>query len=317
MSGLAEQVVILILMMAVGFLCTKINMISNEGRGLLTKIVINITSPLLVIKSFQMQFENQLLINMGIMAVFAALSMLLFYFLGARMWRVGDDGKRRVLWQAMIFSNCGFMGYPVLYSLFGDTGVAYGSVYVMLFTIYQWTLGVSIYAGKSGSWKDIVLQPGLIAVVVGLLFFLFGVKLPGYISGAVADLGNMNTPLAMMIVGALVAEGDFHKVFKEWAVFAGAAMRLIALPALSLFAFWALWRAGLPGAPGLGSDIVAACILITAMPVAANVAIFASMYEIQPQFAAQTVLVSTLFSVATVPLWMMALQFVIKAVTPG
>ena len=317
MGGVTEQVVILILMMAVGFLCARINFITNDGRALLTNLVINITSPLLVIKSFQMKFESQLLINMGIMAVFAALSMLAFYFLGSKLWRVGDDGKRRVLWQATVFSNCGFMGYPVLYSLFGDTGVAYGSVYVMLFTIYQWTLGVSIYAGKSGNWKDIVRQPGLIAVVIGLLFFLFGVKLPGFISGAVAPIGNMNTPLAMIIVGALVAEGDFKKVFKEWLAFAGAAVRLIVLPAIALATFWALWRAGLPGFPGLGSDILASCILITAMPVAANVAIFASMYDVRPQFAAQVVLVSTLFSVATVPLWMVALQFVIKAVSPG
>ena len=114
-----------------------------------------------------------------------------------------------------------------------------------------------------------------------------------------------------------MAEGDFKKVFKEWLAFAGAAVRLIVLPAIALATFWALWRAGLPGFPGLGSDIVASCILITAMPVAANVAIFASMYDVRSQFAAQVVLVSTLFSVATVPLWMVALQFVIKAVSPG
>lgn len=312
MNDLIQQVLILILMMALGFLLARLKIINDDGRALLTKLVLNVTSPLLVVKSFQMQFETHLLINMGLMALFGFLSMGVFYGLG-RLWPVADMGKKKVLWQATVFSNCGFMGYPLLYSLLGDTGVTYGSVFVMVFTIFTWTAGVSIYVGKSGSVWDVLKQPGMIAVFVGLLLFLTGWRLPGFVNTAVGDISVMNTPLAMMIVGVLVAEGDFKLVVREGLAFVASAVRLVALPALALLAFWTLWRLGVPGAPALGSDVVAACVLITAMPVAANVAIFASMYDVRPRFAAQTVLVSTLLSVATVPLWMFLLRLIVQA----
>ena len=310
MNQVLQQVIILVLMMLVGFIAAKAKLVKPEGRDVLTKVVLNIASPALVINSFQVKFDMQLLREMGLVALFAAVSMGLFFLLGKYIWPKGDDEKRRVLWQATMFSNCGFMGYPVLYSLFGQTGVMYGAVYVMVFTVYSWTLGIHIYAGKSGGWKDILLQPGLLAVFVGLAFFLFGVKLPGPIGQAVTNIGSLNTPLAMMIVGLLVAEGDFRSIFKEHTLFTGAAARLIVLPALSLGALWLLWRIGLPGMPAITSPVSSSCVLLTAMPIAANVAIFAAMYNIKPQFAAQTVLVSTLFSVATVPLWMVAMQYI-------
>ncbi len=314
MNDLTQQVLILIMMMALGFGLALGKVINDDGRALLTKIVIHVTAPLLVIKSFQMKFETHLLINMGIMAAFGFLSMFAFYLLG-RLWPIKDPGKKKVLWEATVFSNCGFMGYPLLMSLLGKTGVVYGSVYVMAFTVYQWTIGVSIYAGKSGSIKEVLKQPGLIAVFIGLALFVTGWQLPGFVNGAIDYVSAMNTPLAMMIVGVLVAEGDFKQVLREGLAFVGAAVRLVALPALALLAFWALWALGVPGVPALGSDTVAACVLITAMPVAANVAIFASMFGVRPQFAAQTVLVSTLLSVVTVPLWMFLLQMLVKAVS--
>ncbi len=312
MNEVLQQVVVLVLMMAVGFLVGRVKMIRSEGRDVLTKVVLNIASPALVINSFQVEFNAQLLRDMALIAVFATVSMALFFVLGKYMWPKGDDEKRRVLWQATMFSNCGFMGYPVLYSLFGDTGVMYGAVYVMVFVVYSWTLGIHIYAGKTGGWKDILLQPGLIAVFVGLAFFLLRVHLPGPIVQTVKGIGALNTPLAMLIVGLLVAEGDFKSLFREHTLFTGAAVRLIALPAVSLGVLWLLWQLGVPGMQAVASPAVRSCVLLTAMPIAANVAIFAAMYNIKPQFAAQTVLVSTLFSVATVPLWMVAMQAVAR-----
>lgn len=310
MGGVTEQVLVLVLMMAAGFIAAKARVVTREGRGVLTDLVLYVTSPLLVIHSFQLEYSPQLLGDLGLVAVFAALSMAAFYALGSVMWPRGDGGKRRVLRQATLFSNCGFMGYPVLYSLFGDTGVVYGSVYVLVFTVFTWTLGVYIYAGKSGSLKQILMQPGLIAVAVGIPLFLLRIRLPSWAGAAVSGIGSLTTPLAMMIVGALVAEGDIRHAFKEWTVFAASAVRLVLLPAVSLGALWLLWRAGI-GMPGLASPVILSCVLLTAMPVAANVAIFASMYNVEPQYAARTVLVSTLLSVFAVPGWIFVLHYFI------
>lgn len=309
MDKVFEQVVILLAMMAVGFVAAKARIITENGRNLLTKLVLYVTQPFLIINSFQMAYSADVLMQMGIVAVFAVLSMGGFYLLGSFALPRKDDGKRRVLWQSMVFSNCGFMGIPVLGSLFGDAGVIYASVYILVFTVFTWTLGIYIYAGKTGSWREVLLQPGLIAVIVGLVLFLTGVRLPEWaVKDIFSQVGSLTTPLAMMIVGALVAEGDFRSVFRDLSLFGSAAIRLVALPALSLGMFWLLHSLGLPGLPAAGSPVVVACVLITAMPVAANVAIFASMYSVRPQYAAQTVVVSTLLSVATVPLWMFVLR---------
>lgn len=308
MGNVTEQVVILVLMMAVGFIAAKAGIITREGRGALTNLVLYVTQPLLVINSFQMRYDAGLLMDMGTVAIFAAVSMGLSYLLGAAVWPRGDDEKRRVLWYGTMFTNCGFMGFPVLNSLFGSTGVVYGSVYVLVYTVYSWTLGIYIYAGKSGTMKQVLLQPGLIAVIVGVILFVLSIHLPDWAGKTVSGIGSLTTPLAMMIVGALVAEGDFRHIFRDWMLFAASVLRLAALPALAAGALWLLWRF-LPGMPGIGTPVVESCILLTAMPIAANVAIFASMYSVKPQYAAQTVLVSTLLSVATVPLWMFTLHF--------
>lgn len=311
MGGVFEQVVILVLMIAAGFIAAKANVITGEGRSLLTKIVLNISSPMVVISSFQMRYSPEMMKNLGIVVIFAVVSIPLSYLLGKGIWRIGDGDKRRVLLQATMFTNCGFMGYPVLQSIFGNTGVMYGSVYVMAFTVFTWTLGIYIYAGKMGSWKEIVLQPGLIAVAAGLLLFVLGIQLPPWLGKTVSGLGSLNTPLAMLIIGALVAEGDFRNGFREWTIFAASAVRLLILPALALGALWLVWRLGMPGMPAVATPVISTCVLLTGMPVAANVAIFASMYSIKPQYAAQNVLVSTLLSVATVPLWIFVLHFFI------
>ena len=307
MDKVLEQVVILILMIAAGFIAAKTGIIKTEGRDTLTKLVLNVASPMLVINSFQIQFSAETLKNMGIIALFAAVSMFAFYLLGSKLWLRQQDGRHRVLWQALIFSNCGFMGYPVLNSLIGSVGIMYGSVFVMVFIVFSWTVGVSIFAGKTGGWKEILLQPGLISVAVGLLLFAFSIKLPHWLGQTVANLGSLNTPLAMLLVGALVADGDFRAAFKDRTVFSASAVRLVVLPVLALGAVWLLSLV-IPGMPSVGSPVMLSCIMLTAMPVAANVAIFASMYDKKPQFAAQIVLVSTLLSVGTIPLWMLVLQ---------
>ncbi len=314
MNQVAEQVVILVAMMLVGFIASKAKIITPDGRSVLTRLVLYVTQPFLVINSFQMDYSVDLARNMAIVALIAALTMGASYLLGMIMWPRSDDGKRRILWQATVFSNCGFMGIPVMQSLFGEAGVIYVSVYVLVFTVFVWTAGVYICAGKTGTWKEIFLQPGLIAVVIGILMFAFGWKLPQWAATKLANgIGSLTTPLAMMIVGALMAEGDIRHALREWTVFAAAAVRLFLLPALVLGVMWLAWHFGLPGMPAVDSSAFVTCVLLAAMPVAANVAIFASMYSIKPQYASHMVLVSTLFSMVTVPLWM----FVMHALAGG
>ena len=314
MDRVAEQVVILVAMMLVGFVAAKAKIITPDGRAMLTKLVLYVTQPFLVINSFQMDYSVELARNMVLVAVIATLTMGGSYLLGMLIWPRGDDGKRRVLWQATVFSNCGFMGIPVMQSLFGETGVIYVSVYVLVFTVFVWTAGIYIFAGKTGTWKEIFLQPGLIAVVIGILLFAFGWKLPNWAVGKLASgVGSLTTPLAMFIVGALMAEGDIRHALRDWTVFSAAAVRLLLLPALVLGAMWLLWRLGLPAMPAVDSPAFVTCVLLAAMPVAANVAIFASMYSVKPQYASHMVLMSTLISMITVPLWM----FVMHALSGG
>ncbi len=314
MDRVAEQVVILVAMMLVGFVAAKAKIITPDGRAMLTKLVLYVTQPFLVINSFQMDYSAELARNMVLVAVIATLTMGGSYLLGMLIWPRGDDGKRRVLWQATVFSNCGFMGIPVMQSLFGETGVIYVSVYVLVFTVFVWTAGIYIFAGKTGTWKEIFLQPGLIAVVIGILLFAFGWKLPNWAVGKLASgVGSLTTPLAMLIVGALMAEGDIRHALRDWTVFSAVAVRLLLLPALVLGAMWLLWRLGLPAIPAVDSPAFVTCVLLAAMPVAANVAIFASMYSVKPQYASHMVLMSTLISMITVPLWM----FIMHALSGG
>jgi predicted permease len=291
-----NQVIILFLTMVIGFVAKKRNIINDETTNKLSEILLRITLPAMIIFSYNQEFSKDLLTKGGIMLVYSLVIHVFGILLGNIIyWKYPDDIKN-VLKFVTIYSNCGYMGLPVLEALYGQIGIFYASIYITIFNIFTWTNGVMIFTGKRDikSMKKALINPGIIAVFIGLFIFIFSIKLPYPVAKTLEMFGTMTTPLSMLIIGALIANMDFKKLFSGLALYYVTAIRLIVLPLLVLMVMKILKISD--------TMLLGTCVTTASMPAAANTAIFAERYNGNSALASRIVAFSTIVSMITIPI---------------
>lgn len=296
-----DQVLILLFIVMVGFYTKKVSIINDEVSRKLSEFLLKISNPVLVISSFQFKFTQEMLHNVFIIFIFSMVIHAFSAILGKVLYHRYPDSEKKILKFVTIYSNCGYMGFPVLGSLYGQVGVLYASVYVAAFNIFVWTNGVMIFSGKKDiqTIKKAFLNPGIISVVIGMLIFVFSVKLPYPVSKTLDMLGAMTVPLSMLIVGAVLANTDFRKMFSGFTLYYVTFVRLIFIPLVVLLALKLI---------GLSGVVLGTCVILVAMPAAAATTIFSEMYNGDSPFAARIVAFSTIVSLITIPLITMLLK---------
>jgi predicted permease len=205
--------------------------------------------------------------------------------------------ERAIFSFLIVFANTGFMGYPVVNAIWGEQAVFLAAIYNLLFSFLLFTVGVLIITGSGSGWRGIsprvLLSPGIVSVGVGLALFFLSVDLPEVIGGPLEMLGGLTTPLSMIVIGALLAKLDPRTIFGNVRVYLYAGVRLLLLP----FATFAALRFVVSDPLLLG-----VAVIMTAMPGATNAALFAEEYGVNPELASQSVFMTTLFCIATIPL---------------
>ena len=187
------------------------------------------------------------------------------------------------------------MGLPVLECIYGKPGVFYGSIYVMVFNIMVWTLGVYLFDGKMDrrGLKQALLNPSIVAVAIGFVLFGFSIKLLPAIRATLEMVAGTTTPLSMIVIGSMLAELQLTEVFNDWTVYYGSLARLIILPLIALPLFRLM---------GLPLHISRIILASAAMPVATMTAILAEKYGADTSLASRLVVISTALSIITLPL---------------
>lgn len=291
----AQQVVILFILIAVGFLCGKVNFLNANAAKKLTDIVLYIVTPCVMIKSFQREFKPELLLNLGVTALCAAAIFAGTIIISFLAFRDKNQSRNKVLKFGTVFSNCGFMALPLEQAVLGDDGVFYGSVFIAVFNIVLWTYGLCLMSGSKRelSVKKLILNPGILGVIAGLLLFLFSVSLPEVISKPVEYLAGLNTPVPMIIIGYHLSKAKLKKVFSDKWAYAVMALRLVVIPAAAVAAMYAC---------SVRNDILVACAIACAAPTAANTTMFASKFGGDVELSVGIVSSTTLLSVLTMPL---------------
>ena len=200
----AQQVAVLFVLMAIGAVLFKIKMISDEGVSQMTSVLFWAVTPCLLIEAFSREFDPAVAKQLGLFALWAAVFTLVGMGAGLVLFRKTGD-RRAVMSFGSAFSNCGFMGVPMANALYGEEGVMYASIFVAVFHILQWTVGYALLSGKEMSLKKLIVNPGLICIVLSLAIFLLSLDLPAVVDQSVGYLADINTPLAMIIIGAQLA----------------------------------------------------------------------------------------------------------------
>ena len=286
------QVFVLFILMGFGFVGNKTKLISVEGSKVISEIVMYFVTPCLIINSFNTPFDKEHLSGLivcfiaffAVMAVSAILVHIIF--------RGKPEEKTKVLRFAVVFSNVGYMGIPLQEAVLGPEGVFYGSACVAVFNIVLWTYGLVCSTGsiKTLSVKRLLLNPGIIAVTIGLLVFFFSAKLPLPIDKTLEFMAALNTPLAMMVIGFNLAGSNILSSFKNISTYVVIALRLIVIPLATLFI---LVLCGIRGV------VLISLVIASSAPVAAVTTVFAVKYENDIKTSVNLVATSTLLSIIT------------------
>lgn len=289
------QVLTLFILIGIGFACGKLKLLQQAGVKNINDIVIYIVNPCLIVSAFQRDFEKSLLHNFLLALTGAVLSHLICLIIALLVFRKQEEGKRKVLRFASIFSNCGFMGVPLLSALLGPDGVFYGAAYLVVFNLLIWSYGQYIMAKGSEGFetKKIILNPGVIAVVIGLIFFFTSTRLPQIIMIPVDYMASLNTPVPMLIIGYTMSKfkpTDLLGGIDEVKVY---LIRLIAGPVILLGVLYAM---------GLRGIVLIAVIVSASAPTAALTTMFAIKFGCDEELSARIVSTSTLISIVTMTL---------------
>ena len=207
---------------------------------------------------------------------------------------------------ALVYSNCGFFGIPLVSSIFGTEGVFYLTAYLTAFNVLLWTHGLLAMGERfdlKTLWKKL-MTPAILAVVTGVICFLLRIHLPEILTYPLGLIANMNTPLAMIVAGANLAQADLLKCLKKPRV---SFLRLLVLPALSLLLLWVLHIT-----ISLDFTIAFTVFIASACPVGAVSIMFAERFGKDSSYATELFVVTTVLSLLTIPLISIPAAFLLK-----
>lgn len=285
---------VLFIYMAVGFFCRKVRIFTDEARDKLTDFVVLVTLPCMIFESFHMAFSLETL-KQGAASVAIALVMAcVALLLGKVLYNRFPYEEKSILQYGTLVSNSGFAGLPVVSGTYGDEGLFLGSLFIIPTRILMWSAGISLFtrADAKQAVKKVLLNPGIIAVEVGLVRMVLQLPLPHFVDTAVDNLGACTSPMAMALVGAILADVPLKTVFDPKSFYL-VAVRQFLLPGICLAALKLLQVDPLT---------IGVSVALTGMPIGSTTAILAQKYGADAQFASKCVFISTLTSLVTVPI---------------
>ena len=290
----AQNVLTLFLLILAGAGCRRLRLLDEATVKGCANLVLYLATPCVILQACIREFDSALLWGFLIAAAAALVNHLLLIVAVRRIFRDADDGRQRVLRFAAVFSNAGYMAIPLQQALLGDEGVFYSAAYLVVFNIVMWTYGVAEMSGdpKTLSAKRLLTNPGILAVLLGLLLFVLPVPVPGVLRSALGHLAALNTPIPMLIVGYYLAGANISSALRDRRLWLCLLLRLAAAPAVAL---------GLLLLCGVRGTLLTSLMICISTPVATATTMFAARYDREPLLSVDLVSLSTLLSVVTLP----------------
>lgn len=237
----AKQVAVLFLLIFAGFACVKTGTVKIEAKKAFSDLPLYLIVPAMVINSYLTEFDPKVLQNLlqsfALSTVLLLLGLVITFLLTLR---IGKEKNTPILRFAYIFSNAAYMGFPLVQALFGAEGLLYASVYVTVFNILLWTVGYAMVSGKVRPGEvlhSILTTPVLWSVLLGLTLYLCRVNVPELIRQPLQLVGNMNTPLSMIITGMLIAGSKPEKLLGNREIYRIILIRMLFIPLVSFLLF--------------------------------------------------------------------------------
>ena len=293
------QMIVLFALMGLGFLLYRVNILDLKTNSKLTSLVLSVTTPCMVLNSVlctkKYSDPQTIFTILGI----AVVTYIVTPFIGIlinKLLRVPTNQTGLYVFMT-VFSNIGFIGYPIMKAIFGNDSVFHTSLFGMVFNIMLFTLGVYLIGiGQQGNNKlnlKNLITPGVICSFLALILYLLHLRAPQIVTDFTSMIGDMTTPLAMIIIGVTLGAMNIREVFNELRVYIYTIIKQLILPVITypiiVFLIKDNYLRGLT-------------LVMLSMPVGSSAVLFTNKYGGDSELAAKTIFMTTLISVFTIPL---------------
>jgi predicted permease len=291
-----SQMAVLFLVLAVGYIANKSKVLTAESNRLLSKLVLNIAMPCTILSSV---LGGNVTATGRDAAVFMLLSFGAFaltFILAVPLPRLlkspkSDGGLYRFM---IAFGNVGFMGFPIIQSIFGQGAVFYVTLFNIAFSLLCFSVGLVMVSGGTGKISArLFINPTMIVSVLTVIIFYTKLAVPAVLTDTVGLIGRMTTPAAMLVIGSTLAVIPFREVFSELRIYPVALVKLLVVPVLTYLIFRLFIH---------DTFMLGILVTLAAMPVATNASMLSIAYGGNEKLASKGVFITTLFSIVTIPL---------------
>lgn len=302
---IVQQIFILIILALIGVIATKVNIIQRETKNGISRLIFNITLPFLIITRISsLDINKDVLLSWGMMIIITAFTIILFLNIGRLTSRLLKLPPKKATVHILHsgFGNIVFLGFPILDALFPQEGLLYGIIYFLTQNTLTWTVGIFILTREKQQSKlrhlKKLLNPNTISFFIGLTMLLAGIQIPEFLFGSLQGLGQTTIYLAMLYIGALLADINLKSIGNQTSTFILSIQKLLIGPIAIIFLI-KLIMMWIPF--DIAQTALRVIILESAMPCGTIMVILARQYNKDDFYATQNMSVSTLLSIITLP----------------
>ena len=287
-----------------GFIFARIFKVNESERKFLSKLLMYFINPTMVLNSFNREFDSQKLVLLGIVVLLSLIIHVVMIMLGI------FTCKEKIDRLAIAFTNCGFIGIPLIRGVFGDEGVIFLMGYLAIFNILVWTYGYHQLSGTSKIIK-VITNPNIIAVALGVVIFCMPFTLPDVIGRPLSLVADTNTAISMVLVGVLIA--DFHPSESKTVLPRLVKMSLLRLVVCSVINIVILFAAFKMIGNMDGARMIIFVVLICSLcPVATSIPSLACLFDQDAAYASLTVSLTSILCIITLPGFVALAELIIK-----
>ena len=290
-----EQLVKMFSIMLLAILCYKIKLVNQEGNKTVSNLLLLVVNPLVIITTYQTDYKPELVRGLLISFGAAVLCHIVGIIVTTLLIRPKGSPDANIERYNAMYSNCGFIGIPLISSVLGSNGVFFLSAYIVVFNLFSWSHGV-VLMEKKFSWENVrkgLRAPMVTATIIAVLLFFFRIRFPDVVLDSMNYVADMNTPLAMMVAGFSVAQTDILKMCTKLRVYFSCFLKLVLIPVIMIFLLKII---------PLPRDVAMTALIACACPAATTGTMMAIRYRQNYTYSSEMFALSTILAVATIPL---------------
>ena len=321
-SNLWTLQVMMFFLVAAGAILKSTGILKDDAKGILTDLVLYFFLPCNIINSFRMEFNLDILRKFAVVLAISLVVQFVSYVLSKLLYNHVPKELKRVMQYCTIVSNSGFLGLPIAEAIYGAEGMMYASIFIIPMRVMMWSAGIACFTESpdmKSVVKKLVFHPCIVAVYIGLGLMIFqnplnqiysavlGCGIPllpelvkvliGALDKGIRSAGGCTTAMTMVLIGMMFSGMSLRSMIDKNTMFI-SALRLVVMPAIVFAACHFT---------GIDPFLAGVCTIITGMPAGSTSAILAAKYGCDYKFATKCIVISTLLSLVSIPIWAMLL----------